>query len=337
MTQTRYTLDDFNRLVAGEASGVTGRQLGARVMEGRVTTDRQGRLVYYVETPAMDSGPAGPRTVRLDGTWKLTANHELALALHETGARQRRTLYLRGAIVGAQADRLVFALRRHGGDEATAQQVILRGRWRADAKNRLSFLVEKGRGLEDRLTLQSGWQIGPRHELRYRYRQRVPGHRRDEEHLVALEGSWDITQADRLVYRLAGSPAGALEFTARLRSPSLIARQGRIVYDIGVGVSGGKLEPRRVTLSGAWKLRRDLSIAFEVPYAGGRVQAIRFEGTYALTPMNQVIVALSNRWRQPLGLTVTFTRELSRRARLFLRVHRSPQETSAIGGVQVRF
>ena len=99
----------------------------------------------------------------------------------------------------------------------------------------------------------------------------------------------------------------------------------------------GRRERRRLTFFGTWKVNRDLSVAFEVPYADGRIQAIQFAGSFALGPRNRIVAALSSREGEALGLTVVFTRELFPDARLFLRLQRNTEEQAVVGGVQVRF
>ena len=334
----RYAVDDNNRLVIREPAGATDRLRPARILDGTLTTDRRNRLVYHVSGAETRDGHPGPQTFTLDGTWRLTPNHELALVLHEAGRRGRQTLYLKGALIKAEANALIVALHRSQDEEVgTIQRLTLSGRWSADAGNRLSFLVEKGDGTEDRLTLQGGWEVGRRHELAYRYRRRDVATRTREEHALVFDGFWDITGADRLVYRLTGSRDSFFEFQASLQSPSLIARDGRLVYQVGIRLSGERFERRRVALFGTWKLHRDLSVSFEIPYADGRVQAIRFGGTYTLSPRDRIAAALHTSRGERLGLTVTFTRELVPDASLFLRVREDAEERSAIGGLQVRF
>ena len=327
----RYAFDDANRLLVADRSD---RLQPRRILEGRVATDEANRLLYRVDATSAD-GYAGPKTVVLDGSWSLTPSHELALTLHGDERQARQTFFLRGALMEARSNALVFALQRRERDDLrSAQRVTLFGRWQADARNRLNFLVEHADGSEDRLTLQQGWEIGPRHELRYRYRQAAA---RREEHLLSFDGAWDIARADRLVYRLSGSSDSVFEFTASLQSPSLLARDKQVVYQVGIGLSGGRTRRQRVALFGAWKLNRDLSVAFEIPYAGGRVEAIRFQGAYAPSPRDRIAVALSTHQGEPLGVTVVFTRDVMRDARLFLRLQQDAQEFSAIGGIQVRF
>ena len=332
----RYAFDERNRLVVRGPRDGADEARPTRIFEGSVATDWNNLLVYHLSS---DGGREQPgQTFNLDGTWRLTPDHDLALTLHGTEERQRQTVFLRGAIVKAEANALVFALRRwDGGGLDTAQRLTLSGRWRADARNRLTFLVEKMDGSEDRLTLGGGWEVGPHHELVYRYRRRATPGRGREEHRLAFEGAWDITRGDRLVYRLAGSQDSAFEFLASLQSPSLLAREGRIAYQVGIGVSGDRVQRRRVALFGTWKLNHDLSVSFEIPYAGGRIEAIRFEGTYAVGPRNRITAALRSSRRERLGLTVVFTRELVPDANLFLRLKQDADERSAIAGVHVRF
>ncbi len=329
----RYAFDDTNRLIIEDPTDALRPR---RIVEGSVRLDRKNRLVYETSSPVL--GDAGPRRLVLEGAWSLTPTQQLALTLHETDRQVRSILYVKGAVVQAQAHALTFALRRSEDDDLRAtQRLSLAGRWQADARNRLTFLAERADGEEDRLTLQGGWEIGPHHELVYRYRQRAGARHRAEAHALAFEGAWDLTAANRLVYRVEGSTDSAFEFKASLQSPSLVAREGALVYQVGIGVAGGKTQRTRVALYGAWKVNEDLSVSFEIPYAEGRVQAIQLAGTARLGPRNQVRVELRSRRGDSLGLAVTFTRELVPDAELFVRLQKAAEESSVIGGLQVRF
>ena len=333
-----YALDGEHRLMLRQDAGPAARLRAVRVLDGTASIDRRNRFVYRVDSSAGPDGRTAPHRIHLDGAWSLTPDHDLLLTLHETDRQERQTLYLNATLLRAEANALIVALRRNTRDDRqAAQELTLSGRWQADARNRLTFLAEKADGSEDRLTLQGGWEVDPHHELVYRYRRRsVSGPGREAQVLI-FNGSWDITSADRLVYRLAGSSDSAFEFKASLQSPSLLASDGRLIYQIGIGLSAGNTLQRRVALFGTWKLNRDLSVSFEVPYAGGRVRAIRFEGAYAMTSRDRVAVALQDSRRQRLGLTVVFTRDLWPDAKLFLRLQRDAEDATVLGGVQVRF
>ncbi len=332
----RYTFDELNRLIVRDPAD---RLRPTRVLEGRATTDAKNRLRYRVEDSSRPAQGRDPHQIELEGAWKLTPAHDLAFTLRQTQEHERQTVYLKGDVVEARAHALGFALRRQGRDEeATSQRLMLHGRWAADAKNRLTFLAEQADGSEDRLTFQGGWELGKHHEILYRYRQHQRhSDRSHAEQTLVFSGAWDVAARNRLVYRLAGSSDSVFEFKASLQSPSLVAREGRLVYQVGVGVSGGRTRRQQVTLFGAWKLNRDLSISFEIPYANGRVGSLTFEGTYALSSRNRIAVALRSREGTPLGVTVTFTKDVVPDTQLFLRLRKDAEEQSVLGGIQVRF
>ncbi|MBI4003859.1 MAG: hypothetical protein HY353_02450 [Candidatus Omnitrophica bacterium] len=303
------------------------KDLAPQLLEGRVRTDARNRLVYQV----------GSQRLALDGTWALTRDHDLSFTVRARDERPSQTVYLKGALLKAEANALVVAV--HQADRENAEpshRVALSGRWSADAKNRLVFSVDKADGTEDRLTFQGGWEVGPRHELLYRYRQRATSTRTADERTLIFAGAWDITGADRLVYRLAGSDS-AFEFKASLQSPSLQARDGRIVYQVGIGLAGGRTRTARVVLFGTWKLHKDKTVSFEIPYTEGRRGAIQFGATYAFAGKNEVALELYGRRRQPLGISVMFSRRLLEDARWFVRVRKEGEATEALAGVQGRF
>lgn len=295
---------------------------------GRVRTDARNRLVYQV----------GGRRLALDGAWALSPDHDLIFTARARGEQPAQTVYLKGSLLKAKADALVFAVEQTEREEKKqAQRLTLSGRWSADAANRLVFSVARADGSEDRLTLQGGWEVGPHHELLYRYRQRARSIRAVDERTLIFAGAWDVTGADRLVYRLAGSSDSAFEFKASLQSPSLRARDGRLVYQAGIGLSQGRTQTKRITLFGTWKLYRDKTISFEIPYAQGRREAIRFGASYTFSDKNEVAVELHGRRQQPLGISVIFSRRVLEDAKWFVRVRKAGKEAEALAGVQIRF
>jgi hypothetical protein len=295
----------------------------------------RNRLVYQV----------GAQRLVLDGTWALTRHHDVTFTARASGTSPSQTVYLKGALLKAEANALIVAVQQEErGQAAPHQRLSLSGRWSADAKNRLVFSVEKADGAEDRLTFHGGWEVGPHHELVYRYRQRSTSRRNTDEQALIFAGAWDITGADRLVYRLTGPAGGgagsgdsAFEFKAALQSPSLRARDGQIVYQAGIGLSGGRTKTQRIALFGTWKLHKNKTVSFEIPYAEGRRQAIRFGATYALAEKHEVTLELYGRRRQPLGIVVLFSRQFLEDAQWFIRLRREGKETEALAGVQVRF
>ncbi|MBI2885411.1 MAG: hypothetical protein HYY15_04480 [Candidatus Omnitrophica bacterium] len=332
----RYEFDRANRLILRDPADALRP---TRVLEGTLTTDRRNRLQYEISAPSVEDLP---RTVTFEGRWTLTRQHDLGLVLSEQAdASSRSTLRISGGLLRAEARALVFAWQRRerGIGQPDQQELVLHGAWEADARNRLTFLVERADGLPDRLTFQGGWDIGRSHELRYRYRRYDAVRRAWEERTLTFEGRWDLGEARRLIYRVEGSDTSAFSFTAKLQSPSLMARDGRIVYQIGLGLTRSTTEVRRVTLTGAWKIGRDSSVSFEIPYARGRAHGLRLEGTWRLGPRSQAVLTLHDARGEPWGATVVFTRTLAGKsgASLFVRLQKTAEERSVLAGMQVRF
>jgi hypothetical protein len=317
-------------------TGAMERLRALRRAAHTVRTDRRNRLIYETAAPATQLDGV-PRRLILDGTWGLSADHRLRIAVRQSGEARRQAVQVGAGLLRASAKALTFAVRRHEADgRVSAQELTLRGRWQADARNRLVFHAAKADGSEDRLTLSGAWELGPHHELLYQYRQRT-GRGRAGLRTLRFAGTWDVVESHRLVYRLEGSDDSAFAFRASLQTPSLNARDGRLAYQVGIELADGRVINRRVTLFGAWKLNRDLSAAFEIPYEGGRREAIRFSGTLRFASRNELTVELADHRRRPLGLTVTFTRRFLKDARWFLRFEKAGRDVEALAGVQVPF
>jgi len=331
----RYELDALNRLILHDPRDAAQPR---RVVEGDLRIDEANRLVYRVRhTPQMD-GREPAQDYVFDGEWRLTGDHRLALAIREREEDRRQTLVLNGALVEARDNALGISLTQRGLDgEPVAQRLSLSGRWQADPRNRLAFLLNKAQGDPDRLVFDGAWTVDDHHELRYEYRQRATSRREAVTHTLTFAGSWDVAEASRLVYRLDADSRSAFAFQAAVQSRSLNARDGTLVYQIGIRLSGGRTVNRRVTLFGIWKLNRDVSVAFEVPYADGRLEALTFTGSVTVKDRNTIAVALSDRRGEPLAVSVTFTRQFLDDAELFVRLQRSAEDTAVFGGVRVRF
>ena len=331
----RYEFDELNRLIITDPRDAAQPR---RVVEGDISIDPQNRLLYRARTKPQPDGQPPEQDYAFDGTWRLTRDHRLGMVLHQREDGSRQELFLKGALVEAHDRALTVSLARHGRDEAvTAQRVSLSGRWQADARNRLAFAVDKADGTEDLLTLEGAWTVDGHHELRYEYQQRETRRRDTAVHALRFSGTWDLPQHPRLVYRLDADSRSAFAFQAAWQSDTLNAREGKLAYQVGIRLSGGRTVVRKVVLFGAWKLHRDLSVSFEVPYADGRRQAITFKGAYSFRDRNTLLVALSDRRGEPLQVSVTFSRRFLDDAELFLRLQRSAEDTQLLGGVRVRF
>jgi len=319
-----YEIDRFNRLVVRRLDA-RGLPVGRRmVLDGVFTTDERARLVYHVDSvvPSTVDGWVVPREVALAGRWGLAGDHALTLTLDQAHGLQE-TLTLRGELLTAEAHELTVAVTTISGELHRTRVLKLGGRWQADDRNRLTFVVSKEQGGEDRLTFDGAWNVGPHHELVYRYRTRDLRRGLKREQTLILRGVWELTSRHSLSYRVGTAPDSVLQFRAGLRTPSVRAQAGRLAYEVGIGLSRRRTRVRRVvTLFGTWKLDRRLGLSFEIDYGRGRRQAIWFEASVAATDRHRITLAVRSRRGESLGIELELSRRWLRDAELFARLTR---------------
>ncbi len=270
---------------------------------------------------------------RVDGTWVLTPRHVLQYRRRGPDG----AVALTGDLVETDATGLTFQVTgQQVGEDLVGRTLTLRGRWQADAKNRLTFLVEREGGRHDRLTLRGGWAVGPHQELRYQY-QRAGADDRARPQTLTFAGAWDLTARRQLTYVLDVGEDSTFRFRGTLQTPSILAKTGELRYQLGVEVAGRR-RVQTLTVFGVWRLSRTLGVMFEVPYAGGRVGTMTFGASYRAGDGGTVTAALTARDGRPLGVEVVFSREILRgQGEAFVRLRRALDETAVEGGVRVRW
>ncbi len=267
----------------------------------------------------------------VDGVWRLTKSHQLEY--RKRGAGQEAVLT--GALIAAEPEALVFRVaQREESGRIINQLFSLRGRWEADSRNRLNFLVERDKGRSDRLTFQGGWEVTADHEILYRYKLPFLGGSRLAESALIFRGQWDFIAGRRLVYLLDLSGDSTFRFRGAFQTPSVLAKEGQIRYQVGVEVEG-KRRVQTVTFFGKWKLSRDLAVEFELASAGKRKQAILFGASWSVVRSGTVSARLSTRKGQPMGLEVIFSREFLRNGgQVFVRLWKFSEETALEAGIR---
>jgi len=274
------------------------------------------------------------------GKWSLTPNHDLQLTLQRGRSRRREeSLTLVGKIISADANQLVFSAHRYEDEKLEEVRLVtLKGLWRADEQNRLTFAVAKGEGKEDLLTFEGAWEVGEHHQLLYRYKKRDPDAKRETEEFLSFHGIWEIREDEKLTYSLGFSGKSRFEFRTTLESPTLIAKLGEIRYQVGIRLQGRK-DPllREVALFGKWKLSRGFSLSFEVEYREGS-HAMLFNTAYRVNEKDEIVFTLKNHKGNELGLEVVFTRSFFEgEGKAFLQFYHDAVESRLEGGVKIPF
>lgn len=272
---------------------------------------------------------------RFDGVWRLTPAHELEFRRRGTRHAPEDTIILRGELIDADAAGVSWRVTGQSiAQDLIGQTVRLQGRWQADARNRLTLLVEREGGRTDRLTLQGAWALGPHHEIRYRFRR--PGRGRPEQ-TITFSGAWELTARRQLTYVLDVDRESAFRFRGALQTPSILAKEGELRYQLGMEVAGRR-RLKTIALFGTWKISRTLGLTFEIPMTDGRLGTMTFGASWAAGPGGTVTASLTARNGDPLGVDVvvakTFWRE---QAEAFVRVRRAVDETAVEAGVRGRW
>jgi len=285
-----------------------------------VRLDRLNRLIRGRET--------------IQGVWEAAPGHRLRY--RRQGAEQE--VLLEGDLVSAEANRLTFRLDEQSRDEdVRLRRMSLRGRWQADERNRLTFLAERGQGRQEMLALEGGWEVDERNELVYRFERTQLKTKARELHRIRFDGYWEIGPDRRLTYVLDADSDSAFRFRGAFQTATVLQRRGSLRYQVGVEV-WGRSRPQTVTLFGKWKLSRDLSLDFEIPYSGRFRRALSFGAEYSWDNRTTVSARLTTPDGGPLGLEVALHRDfLKGQGEAFVRLRRSLEETAAEAGVRVRW
>ncbi|MCK4852428.1 MAG: hypothetical protein KAS86_04860 [Candidatus Omnitrophica bacterium] len=290
------------------------------------------------------TGPAGKKRLAkltVEGTWALTPEHDLKLRVSGSSRPlSGKTIIFRGHIEHAKGDSLTFRIREYENILGIRSGTIsLKGRWRADRYNRITFEVRKGKGRYDTLTFQGAWNVTKSNELIYKYRKTRLKTKEREEKTLIFRGYWQLGKG-RLLYRLERSSDSFFSFKASFRSGALSSNDRTMRYTVGITYSKGKVFRKvreTVTIYGNWRLARDLKVWFEVTYSGGRRKKIEFGLEKLIRKGSSINLFLRDKSGGNLGISVEFLKTFRNDAEFFLALSRAGKESSILGGVTVKF
>lgn len=237
------------------------------------------------------------------------------------------------SLIDAKAGALIvsFAQKQEDGSVVTSL-AQLKGKWQANAKNEIQFLVEGQSGKKKALTFTGSWSIGENNEIIYEY-----GSRQNLQTLT-FKGYWDILDGKRLTYLIEGNSKSAFRFRGAFQTQSILAKEGELRYQIGVE-AGRKLRRKSfvktIVLFGKWKLSDKFGLSFEIEYENG-AREIRFGAEYSLSPASEITAGLISPEGKPLGIEVVFTQTFPKtQAQAFLKLRKSLQENAIEGGIVI--
>lgn len=334
----RYELDPYNRLIAVRGGLSLPKQ--RRVLDGRFVMGKRNSLEYRIKSPAGTSED-GPHQLKLNGTWSLTADHNLKLTLdRSSGGVSGDSLTIAADIIDVKGDALLFAVTTKRDEYIRTTYILeMTGIWQADENNRLLFKVKRDALKDDTLIFDAGWEVNKNSEIIYRYETSRRGRSLKTKHSLILRGQWKVAGRGSLRYELEAKSNSAFNFRTSLG----LCGKDYIKYELGILLSR-RVRPveRVITLFGVWRIKRGSALFFDVECAAGKAYSMSFSGEARLTPRNTIAFKLKSpdvtRPGKDLGLRFELDHALLEGdGSAFMRVLRSRGESSILVGAGFRW
>ena len=326
----RYEIDPHNRLVYEKTGEESDVHRFRTVLDGKFEIDKNSNVTYHVKKSQVHETP---QQLRLRGKWSLDKNRNLVLSLNKWGNQiAGNKITIGSEVIDARGNAVSFAVTTKDSEGKTHIYILrLGGKWQADKYNRLSFEVEKERGLTERLTFEGAWEINKQNEIIYTYEKESLKTKEKITKTITFKGYWEIPKKHRIVYVLSKEIGSEFSFKVSVAKP---ATRG-LRYEIGVGARPSKKE---ITLFGRWKISEKAGLLFEMPYEEGKIRSVTFGGWGKLDQNHRLEVRLRNKIGEDLGIDVKLSRRiLEGQGEAFIRALKSREEVSIVAGVGFRW
>ncbi len=296
----------------------------------KVKTDSENRLVLDHATKFV-----------LDGKWSLTEDHGLNFKVTSAESYlEGKNLIFHGEIEETTGNSIKLRIRQSQPLSGVKSGAIeLKGKWQADANNRICFLVSKGEGRYDTLRFQGSWKVNKNNELIYNYKKTYLKTKVKELQTITFKGYWKFFE-HKLIYRLDKSSDSSFKFKAEIASPKITAGSKWIKYSVGVKYASKrttKTTTQLITVYGKWKLTYDLKVVFEVSYLHGKRKETIFGIEKLIAHKTSIALTLRDKSGKPLGIELTFKKAFENDAELFVALSHVGEEVKIEGGVSVKF
>ncbi len=246
----------------------------------------------------------------------------------------KRNTNLRKRFIAAESDSLVIETIQTESESSRQRLRVLKlkGTWRANDYNELSFEVSLRKGPPESFTFKGSWKLNNNQQIEYTSE--------DGRDRLTFKGYWQLPSANRLVYILEGSSTSRFEFKAQFESATLYPKKGQIRYRIGIGIRQSRLTApgQMLIFYGEWKFSRILGLIFQMDYGQGKVKAMEF-GAEVTFGRDNIKFALKNELGEPLGITLTMTHKFMEHldAKAFIRLKSRQKEQAIEAGITIPF
>ncbi|GEM_PF-2835313 len=326
-----YSVNNRNQLVFNNSVVVPG------VFELGEDQRLRYRMISVPEELKISGIEFPDNSIEFKGVWSLDSRHRL----HYRIAESEDELILRASFADQKAYRLVFSVTTPdpSGNQAT-RLFQFEGRWDADAKNRIQFLLSYRDSNLGRFVFVGGWKAGKNHEIVYRFTEEELKSGRKRVQTIIFRGVWQISERGYLNYLVEGKSDSSLRFRAEFVGMGKVrGKRSELVFRIGIEIEG-KVRPLReiVRIYGEWRVAGPLELGFEVVYASGQPDEIKLKAAYEFVGRGKIDLELFNESGEGLGIQITvLTKIFGDKADLFLRARATEKEQSAEGGVKIKW
>ncbi len=352
MAKIKYEVDPHNRLISGRTGKKTGLRRFRKVYDGKFKIGKNNSLIYHIKAPAQKDKNI-PRQVKFKGKWSLSKNHDLIFSLDKWKKRVTSDkLALKGNIIDVNKNSLLFSLTTKTGTSEKSTYILkLAGAWQADKLNRLTFKAKRERSRYDILIFSGQWDVDKKQQIIYRYEKAQLIKKLKKIHTLIFKGHWDIEEKARISYVLDKTPPSRelgrsipvdknTNSVFNFRSSFGIFKDKYIKYTIGLGLSK-KVKPikKTIILFGAWKIKRNKGLTFEVKYRGRKVYSMSFGAEARLTKRDSISFKLKNDIdNKDIGVNLKLSRKILKGSgEAFLNLFKKKRESAVFIGVGKRW
>jgi hypothetical protein len=270
----------------------------------------------------------------IKGKWELDQKHRVT---YKSNADKEEAKFT-AKIIDIKSGALVLGVTRKQKDQSySAKKYQLKGRWHLDSKNRITFEVNRHKGLTNKLTFKNAWKVNRNAEIVYTYSQEQLKTKEKIAKKLLFKGHWDILEKNRLTYKLQKNNDSTFKVRGAFETKSIYAKKGQIRYQFGIELNK-KVKKQTITLFGKWKYSRKLGLHFDMKYQNSVSRKIAFGGNFNFDERNKVTVDLTNQSGKHMGMELVLTRQFLRTdGEAFIRLFKSQSEAGIMVGYDFKW
>lgn len=268
------------------------------------------------------------------GRWEIDRKHEVRYRLDGT----KEYADFKAKIIDVKPGELtVYVTRVQHNQKKGGRIYRLKGNWRLDSKNRITFEVNRTKVASDTLTFKGIWNINKNHEVTYTYREETLKTKRKFTRTLTFKGYWDLGEKNRLTYYFQRNNQSHFHVKGAFQTKSILAKKGEIRYQFGIDLEK-RVRTQTLTIFGKWKYSRKLGAKFEVQYRNKKKHAIVFGAEYSFDSKTRLGVNLKGEKGQKTGIELILTRDIPKKdGEIFVQYLKSQDESRIEGGMSFRW